>query len=169
MRREWEPEELISCWTLLEEDRQLLANKSGATRLGFALLLKYFEIEGRFPRHAAEVPKAAVDYVGDQVKVAPQAFADYQWSGRTIEYHRAQVRKALGFREATVGDEDKLAAWLADEVCPVELSDDRLRGRSSPGAGWNISSHPRPVGWSGSSGRLGRRPSSGSLLLSPLG
>ena len=127
MRREWEPEELIACWTLLEEDQRLLANKSGATRLGFALVLKYFELEGRFPRHAGEVPKAAVDYVAGQVKVAPPAFGDYKWSGRTIEYHRAQVRKALGFREATVGDEDKLAAWLAEEVCPVELSEERLR------------------------------------------
>ena len=47
--------------------------------------------------------------------------------GRTIEYHRAQIRKALGFREATVGDENKLAGWLAEEVCPLELSEDRLR------------------------------------------
>jgi len=35
--------------------------------------------------------------------------------------------QALGFREATVGDEDKLAGWLAEQDCPVELSEDRLR------------------------------------------
>lgn len=127
MRREWEPEELIACWTLIEDDWRLLANKRGATRLGFALLLKYFELEARFPRHAGEVPRAVVDYVAGQVKVAPEAFGDYSWSGRTIEYHRAQVRKALGFREATVGDEDQLAVWLAEAVCPVELSEDRWR------------------------------------------
>jgi len=40
MRREWEPEDLIDGWTLVEADRKLLANKRGATRLGFALLLK---------------------------------------------------------------------------------------------------------------------------------
>ena len=73
------------------------------------------------------MPRAAVDYVAAQVKVAPGAFGAYQWSGRTIEYHRAQIRKALGFREAAVGDEDKLAGWLAEQVCPVELSVDRLR------------------------------------------
>jgi len=127
VRREWGPEELIDCWTLVEGDWDLVANKAGATRLGFGLLLKYFELEGRFPRHAGELPRAAVDYVAAQVKVATAAFADYQWSGRTIEYHRAQVRKALGFREATLGDEDKLAVWLGDEVCPVELADERLR------------------------------------------
>jgi len=112
---------------MVEDDWRLLANKTGPTRLGFSLILKYFEIEGRFPRYGAEVPRAAVDYVASQVKVAPEAFGDYQWSGRTVEYHRAQIRKALGFREATVSDEDKLATWLAEQVCPVELSEDRLR------------------------------------------
>ena len=64
MRREWEPEDLIAGWTLLDDDWVLVGNKTGVTRLGFGLLLKFFELEGRFPRHAGEIPKAAVDYVG---------------------------------------------------------------------------------------------------------
>jgi hypothetical protein len=47
VRREWELEELIECWTLDEGELRLLANKAGATRLGFALLLKFFEQEAR--------------------------------------------------------------------------------------------------------------------------
>jgi len=35
VQREWKPEELIACWTLVEDDWRLLANKTGATRLGF--------------------------------------------------------------------------------------------------------------------------------------
>jgi hypothetical protein len=38
MRREWELEDLIECWTLDEAEFGLLANKTGATRLGFALV-----------------------------------------------------------------------------------------------------------------------------------
>ncbi|WP_433258619.1 hypothetical protein ACQPYK_24150 [Streptosporangium sp. CA-135522] len=38
MRREWELEDLIECWTLDAEEFALLANKSGATRLGFVIL-----------------------------------------------------------------------------------------------------------------------------------
>jgi hypothetical protein len=34
MKRDWEPEELIDCWTLGENDRRLLRNKTGPTRLG---------------------------------------------------------------------------------------------------------------------------------------
>ena len=127
MRRGWEPEDVVACWTLVEDDWALLANKTGPTRLGFALLLKFFELEARFPRHAGELPPAAVDYVAAQVKVGPDQLAKYAWSGRTIEYHRAQVRQALDFREATRADEEALTTWLGEEVAPDEVSEDRLR------------------------------------------
>ena len=72
------------------------------------------------------MPQAAVHYLAEQVKVDP-VLAAYAWSGRTIEYHRAQICDALGFRESRREDEDRLASWRADEVCPVELSEERLR------------------------------------------
>jgi len=68
-------------------------------------MLKFFDLDARFPRHAGEVPRAAVDYVARQVGVDPMAFAKYDWSGRSIKYHRAQIREELGFGECTV-DED---------------------------------------------------------------
>ena len=105
----------------------MVGNKTGATRLGFSLVLKFFEIEARFPRDASEFPAAAVTYVAEQVKVDPGELAAYRFSGRTIEYHRAQIRDVFGFREFTRADEDKLADWLAHEVCPVELRDEQLR------------------------------------------
>ena len=48
-----ELEELIECWTLDEGEFELVGNKSGATRLGFSLMLKFFELEARFPRRSA--------------------------------------------------------------------------------------------------------------------
>ncbi|GES09423.1 DUF4158 domain-containing protein [Acrocarpospora macrocephala] len=128
MRREWEPEELIAAWTLLDGDWELVGNKTGATRLGFSLLLKFFEQEARFPRHVGELPKAAVDYVAGQVQVDPALLAEYDWSGRSIERHRAQIREALGFREPTRADEDALIVWLATEICPMVLTDEGVAG-----------------------------------------
>ena len=42
MRREWEPEELVASWTLVEHEaeRELVAYKQGAGRLALALTLK---------------------------------------------------------------------------------------------------------------------------------
>jgi TnpA family transposase len=127
MRRDWAPEDLIASWTLVDDDWRLVGNKAGSNRLGFALLLKFFEIDARFPRYAGDVPPAAVAYVAGQVKVPAEAFAAYDWSGRTVKYHRAQIRTALGFRETSREDEDRLTNWLAEEICPVELSEERRR------------------------------------------
>ena len=126
MQAEWEPDELIGAWTLVKGDWDLIANKAGVTRLGFAVMLKFYEIEGRFPAYREEVPQAAVDYLGALVNVAPALFAKYSWRGRTIEYHRAQIRRAYGTRPPTEADEDRWAQWLAGEMCPTETNRDRL-------------------------------------------
>jgi hypothetical protein len=55
MRMEWSDEELVASWTLVGGDWSLVGNKTGATRLGFGVSLKFFEIEARFPRSAEEV------------------------------------------------------------------------------------------------------------------
>ncbi|MCX5420420.1 DUF4158 domain-containing protein [Streptomyces sp. NBC_00078] len=126
MRQDWEPEDLIEVWTLLEDDMKKVRNKSGATRLGFALLLKFFEVEARFPESAREMPAAAVEYVAQQVKVPAGAWADYDWQGDRIKRHRKEIREAYGFRANTEEDQERLAEWLAAELCPVELSRERL-------------------------------------------
>jgi hypothetical protein len=79
MRREWDPEDLIACWTLLDSDWSLVANKTGATRLGFVVLLKFFEIEGRFPLYAAEVPEQAVVYPAGPGRVAAAVGHLHPW------------------------------------------------------------------------------------------
>lgn len=83
MRREWEPEDVVAHWTLVDDDGRLVANKTGPSRLGFALLLKFFELEPRFPRHADELPPAAVEYVAAQVKVEAVQLAKEDRRGLT--------------------------------------------------------------------------------------
>ena len=113
-------------WTLRATDRALLGNKTGATRLGFAVLLKLFQAEGRFPRRPEDVPLAAVEAVAGQVGVPAAAWRGYGWGGRAIEYHRAQIRAALGFREATLDDAEALGRWLDGRVLDLERRHDRL-------------------------------------------
>lgn len=128
MRQEWTPEELVDDWAIEPGDRELIGNKTGATRLGFALLLKFFQIEGRIPTYAEEVPAAAVGYVASEVGVDAVLFAKYAWTGRTIEYHRRQIRDRYGTRPASEDDEAQLAVWLAGQVCPVKAGRDELAG-----------------------------------------
>ena len=127
MKRQWTRDELADHWTLAPKELELLANKTGATRLGFAVLLKAFVFEGRFPRQKHDIPGAVIVHVANQVNVPADLYPRYEWSGRTIEYHRAQIREFLGFREATVQDGAELVTWLAERVLPQEPREDHVR------------------------------------------
>lgn len=127
MARKIDEDELIERWTLVSEELAQVAGKRGPTRLGFACLLKYFTVHGRFPRGRGELPDEAVAYLAHQVGVEAADLGFYEWSGRTFEYHRRQVRTFLGFRECTVADADKLTEWLATEVCERERRAERVR------------------------------------------
>lgn len=98
----------------------LLENKSEENRLGFAVLLKFFQIEARFPRSKQEVSKLVVSYIAKLLGVSPRLFKQYEWVGRTFERHRASIREFLGFREFTVQDGEELTAWLCEKVLPYE-------------------------------------------------
>jgi hypothetical protein len=68
-----------------------------------------------------------VGFVAGLVKVDPAEFAKYSFDNRTAEYHRAQIRQALGLRPATDEDKARWTEWLAAEQCPVEQDRDRLQ------------------------------------------
>src|SRR5712692_2628633 len=98
MKRQWDIEELIEYFTLIEEDLEILTNKTGATRLGCALLLKCSQMEGHFPLAYNDIPKAIVDYVARQLKLDAVLFTQYDWEGRTIEGHWTQIREHISIR-----------------------------------------------------------------------
>jgi hypothetical protein len=92
-------------------------------------LLKFFLYAGHFPQHRHAVPLAVVEHLAAQLHLSASSYLQYDWQGRTIKTHRAQIREALGFREATVQDADDLTSWLCDQLLathdprPVVLRD----------------------------------------------
>src|SRR6266542_6600128 len=109
MARSLDLDELVEHWTLLDDEQELIAGKRGPTRLGFALLLKFYTRAGRFPRGRGELDDEAVAFVARQVGVPASDLGCYEWAGSTIECHRSQVRRHLGFRECRAADERRLS------------------------------------------------------------
>jgi hypothetical protein len=118
---------LVEHWTVLGDEKGLVSSKRGATRLGFALILKFYTRHGRFPRGRSEFPHEVVDHVARQVNVPAERFTGYEWSGSTFDYHRKQIRDHLGFRECSVAIADKLAEWLAVNVAHTERDPGTVR------------------------------------------
>src|SRR5947209_12349764 len=126
MKRTWDIEELIEHFTLLSQDLELLANKTGPTRLGFAVLLKYFQYEARFLMTKQDVPKPIVTYLANQLSLSPELYLQYDWTGRTITYHRTQIREHFAFRETTAADADEMMAWLVSTQFAADQNMERL-------------------------------------------
>jgi hypothetical protein len=132
MKRAWHPEALVEHWTIVPGEWPLIEHKHGATRLGFAVLFKFFPYAGGFPRAPQDVPLTVVDHLAQQVGVPADAWAQYDWHGRTIEYHRAQVRQHVGFREATVADGETLVTWLWAQILPTTRRPEHLKEAVAP-------------------------------------
>ncbi len=127
MKRTWTSEELLEHFTLLPDELNAVGNKSGATRLGFAVLFKCFQYEGRFLHSRQEAAPEVVRFLATQVGVDSALFAHYAWEGRTIEAHRAQIRAITKVREFRRADEEALLTWLCTDILPHEHHPERLR------------------------------------------
>ncbi len=82
MRPDCHPNELALYWTLSQDERALLANKTGATRLAFALLLKLFGRDGRFPERRKEIAENIVASLAQQVGVSPDVYLGSSYENR---------------------------------------------------------------------------------------
>ena len=126
MKRHWDEHELAERWSLPRDEWELLRNRTERSRLGCAVLFKFFQIEGRFPSERKEVPAVALDYVAAQVEASRDVFLEYDLTGRSCERDRARIRSILGFRPVTVDDSEELAEWLSREVLPVDHKAEHL-------------------------------------------
>ncbi len=127
MRQNFTPQELADHFTLLPAEQELLANKTGSNRLGFVVLLKYFQWEGRFPEHVHEVPRAVVDHIAHTLTMPVERYLQYDLEGRSARYHKEQIRHWTGFRVGTVADTDAITTWLCahtrvDDATPSGLA-----------------------------------------------
>jgi TnpA family transposase len=127
MKRSLTKEDLEADWLLLPAERRLLANKSRKTHVGFSILLKFFQLEGRFPSSPKEVPLLAIKFVAHQLDATLANWKTYPWDGATIKRHRMEIREWCCYREATLDDQNNFKVWLITEVIPQEYREDRLR------------------------------------------
>lgn len=126
MKRNWSDEELTEHWSLSADELALLPNRVEYNRLGFAVQLKFFQLEGRFPRSPREVPAAALRYLARQLGLSITIFQKYNWRGRARKDHRAAIRRYLGFRAFTAADGARLDEWLRREVVPFDQNAQHL-------------------------------------------
>jgi Domain of unknown function (DUF4158) len=127
MKRKWEINELVEDWSLTPDEMELILRKKGVNRLGMALLLKFFQLEGRFPSQKNEIPRCVQDFVAKQLSVPISHYQEYDWNSRAVKYQRTEIRDLLGFRPATEADSEKVCQWLIETLLHRESDEFRLK------------------------------------------
>ncbi len=87
----------------------LLRDKTGNTRLGLAVGLKFFQMYGYFPQYGDTIPEPKVIHIAKQV--------DIKVIDTTIPYsitkaQRKEIRDFFGFKVATEKDATELKSWI---------------------------------------------------------
>ena len=104
----------------LSDDELILAKTKNTdkNRLGFAVLLKYFQLESRYPKHIKFIDPLMLNTIANQLNILPSMINQFDWEGRSTKRFRQEVRELLGYRKVASNDMHDFKVWLFKNVFP---------------------------------------------------
>ena len=77
MNRQFDVDAIVEPFTLLPPEIDFLGKNKPHNHLGKALLLKFFQAEGRFPEDEDDFPFGTIEYVARQLNLPSEAILEY--------------------------------------------------------------------------------------------
>jgi len=118
-------EEMVKDWTLLEGDHQEIARYRKDYRLYVAIQICSVRLYGRFLHQIHDLSPNIVNYLGQQLDLAPSMTVEIPDREKTSREHRHNVLQHLGFQRFDQITQEQLAAWIARHahagLLPTEL------------------------------------------------
>ena len=99
-------EELALITTIISENKQL----------AFAVMLKFFQANGRYPTGKETIEPMLLLAISNQLKISPILFESSCFGTKVSERFRKKIREFLGYRIATLPDSEALITWLMELV-----------------------------------------------------
>jgi len=114
-------------YNLSLEDINLCKRKKGKTKqLTFGIMLVYFKEYVQFPSKATPISIQLLLQVATYLDIDPIYITSFDWSVRTGERYRQDIRQYLGYRIANAKDIELVMGYLVDNLIPRHLSDSVL-------------------------------------------
>ncbi len=129
MKLFWEHSELELKFTLTDEEKSLLLNRTNTNKLGFAILMKFVQYERRFPNKIKEIPILLIKYISEQLKIPDDEFKKYNLDlkRREMQRQRAIIRKFYNVKEWYRKYEKEISEFLNKSVLPHKLEIEDIR------------------------------------------
>lgn len=104
-------------FTLDTEELELVqSNNKEKNRLAFAVMLKFFQANGRYPTKKDAIEPMILSSLATQLKVSPILFEPIYLGTRVSERFRRKIREFLGFKIAKLADAETLITWLMEQA-----------------------------------------------------
>lgn len=107
----------------LSDDELALARskKTNKNKLLFGVLLKYFQLEGHYPKDIKYIDPIMLGSIANQLDVSRSLIDHIDFEGRSTERFRQEIRRLLGYRQVTLKDIEQLKSWLMQNIFPRAL------------------------------------------------
>ncbi|MDG0949863.1 DUF4158 domain-containing protein [Bacillus paranthracis] len=127
MKQQLNINEEIEAFMLNPQELALVTSRHKTTRVGFAVLLKYFQLEYCFPSGKSEVPKNMLHFIAKQLQLPLELYSSYQFDSRTIHRHKQEILQFFGFKEEQDKDREFIQTWLYNRVYEYNLDANLLK------------------------------------------
>ena len=99
-----------------EEIKLVHANNTDKNRLIFAVMLKFFQANGRYPTKKDTIEPILLYSLAKQLNTSYTLFEFTYLETRTAKRFRSKIREFLGFRTALFSDAEILITWLLEQA-----------------------------------------------------
>jgi hypothetical protein len=79
-------------------------------------MLKFFQIEGRYPSYKNSIPDRLISCLATQLNDRQQSIDNFNLGSITAKRFRQAIRELLGYKKATLADGERLIKWLMDKI-----------------------------------------------------
>lgn len=99
-----------------EELKLVYTNNRDKNRLTFAVMLKFFQVNGRYPTKKDTIEPILLYSLAKQLNTSYTLFEFTHLETRTAKRFRSKIREFLGFRTALCSDAEILITWLLEQA-----------------------------------------------------
>ncbi|WP_242266506.1 MULTISPECIES: DUF4158 domain-containing protein [unclassified Bacillus cereus group] len=127
MKQHWNLDQEITSFILSSEELKLVNARYKLTRIGFAALLKYFQLFHQFPTKKSQIPSDMLHFLSKQLNLSLNSYHTYILDSKTARQHKQEILDFFGFKEEQDKDREFIRTWLYNRIYEYNLDANLLR------------------------------------------
>ncbi|MED2652888.1 Tn3 family transposase [Bacillus thuringiensis] len=121
MKQHWNLDREITSFILSSEELKLVNARYKLTRIGFAALLKYFQLFHQFPTKKSQIPSDMLHFLSKQLNLSLNSYHTYILDSKTARKHKQEILDFFDFKEEQDEDREFIRTWRYNRIYEYNL------------------------------------------------